>query len=76
MAVVAVALRSFRRRPLGNTLILLGVAAAAAGSGLAGLGAGGAAVGIALGAGLLYAGFVTPRTFREGFLTPSLRNRP
>jgi len=60
LAVVAVALRSFRRRPLGNALIILGVAAAAAGSGLAGLGAGGAAIGIALGAVLLYAGFVTP----------------
>jgi hypothetical protein len=59
LAVVAVALRSFRSRPAGNLLLLLGVAAAAAGSGLAGLGAGGAAVGIAVGAVLLYAGFVT-----------------
>lgn len=57
LAVVVIALRSLRRRPLGNTLIVLGVAAAAAGSGVAGLGAGGAAVGIAVGAGLLYAGF-------------------
>ena len=57
LAVVAVALRSLRRRPLGNTLIVLGVAAAAVGSGVAGLGAGGAAVGIAAGAVLLYAGF-------------------
>jgi len=60
--VVVVAVRSLRRRPLGNTLIVLGVAAAAAGSGLAGLGAGGAAVGIAVGAALLYAGFVAPAT--------------
>jgi len=58
LAVVAVAVRSFRRRPLGNALIVLGVAAAATGSGLAGLGAGGAAAGIAAGAALLYAGFV------------------
>jgi hypothetical protein len=58
IAVVGVALRSFRRRRLGNTLIVLGVAAAATGSGLAGLGAGGAAVGIAVGVALLYAGFV------------------
>jgi hypothetical protein len=65
IAVVAVALRSFRRRPLGNALIVLGVAAAAAGSGVAGLGAGGAAAGIALGALLLYAGFVTPQRFAE-----------
>jgi len=75
-AVLVVAIRSIRARPLGNTLIVLGVAAAAAGSGLAGLGAGGAAVGIAVGAGLLYAGFVAPATIREGFFTRSLRNLP
>jgi hypothetical protein len=57
LAVVVVALRSWQRRPVGNTLIILGVAAAAVGSGVAGLGAGGAAVGIAVGAALLYAGF-------------------
>lgn len=74
-AVVAVALRSFRRRPLGNGLVVLGVAAAAAGSGLAGLGAGGAAVGIAIGAALLYSGFVAPARSREGLFTRSLRNR-
>jgi hypothetical protein len=60
LAVVAVALRSFRQRPLGNGLIITGIAAAAAGSGLAGLGAGGSAIGIAVGALLLYAGFVVP----------------
>lgn len=60
IAVVVVALRSVRRRPLGNALIVLGVAAAALGSGLAGLGAGGAAIGIAVGVALLYAGFVVP----------------
>jgi hypothetical protein len=60
LAVVVVALRSFRRRPLGNGLIVAGIAAAAAGSGLAGLGAAGSAVGIAIGAALLYAGFVVP----------------
>ena len=68
LAVVAVALRSIRRRPLGNTLIVLGVAAAAAGSGLAGLGAGGAAVGIAAGAALLYSGFVAPARLSPGFI--------
>lgn len=68
VAVVAVALRSIRRRPLGNTLIVLGVAAAAAGSGLAGLGAGGAAVGIAAGAALLYSGFVAPARLSRGFI--------
>jgi Flp pilus assembly protein protease CpaA len=55
--VVAIAVRSLRHRPLGNTLIVLGVAAAAIGSGVSGLGARGAAVGIAIGAVLLYAGF-------------------
>lgn len=60
LAVVAIALRSFRRRPLGNGLIVAGIAAAATGSGLAGLGATGSAVGIAIGSALLYAGFVAP----------------
>jgi hypothetical protein len=60
LAVVAAALRSIRSRPVGNTLIVAGIAAAAIGSGLAGLGATGSAVGIALGALLLYAGFVAP----------------
>jgi hypothetical protein len=66
LAVVGIALRSLRRRPLGNTLIVLGVAAAAIGSGIAGLGAAGEAIGIALGAALLYAGFVvSPRARRS-----------
>lgn len=60
LAVVGVALRSFRRRPLGNGLIIAGIAAAAAGSGLSGLGAAGNALGIAVGAVLLYAGFTVP----------------
>ncbi len=60
LAVVVVALASLRRRPFGNALIVLGVAAAATGSGLAGLGAAGSAIGIAAGAALLYAGFVAP----------------
>jgi hypothetical protein len=65
LAVVAVALRSLRVRPLGNVLIVLGVAAAAVGSGLAGLGAAGTALGIAVGAALLYAGFVLPSATRS-----------
>jgi len=69
LAVVVVAIRSWQRRPVGNTLIILGVAAAAIGSGVAGLGAGGAAGGLAIGAGLLYAGFTfNPR--------PATRLRP
>jgi hypothetical protein len=64
LAVVGVAVRSLRSRPLGNGLIVLGVAAAAVGSGLSGLGAAGTALGIALGAALLYAGFVLPSAAR------------
>jgi len=63
LAVLGVALRSIRRRPLGNSLIVLGVAAAALGSGLTGLGAAGTSLGIAAGVVLLYAGFVAPTSF-------------
>lgn len=61
LAVVAVAVATMRRRPLGNTLLLAGVAVAAVGSGLAGLGVGALAPAIALAAVLLYAGMVVPR---------------
>lgn len=60
LAVVAVALASFRRRPLGNSLLLAGVAAAALGSALAGLGAAGSAIFVAVAAALLYGGFIAP----------------
>jgi hypothetical protein len=58
VAVVVVAAMTFRRRPLGNGLLLVGVAVAAVGSALAGLGAAGTAAFIAVGALLLYAGFL------------------
>ena len=59
-AVVVVAAATFRRRPLGNALIVAGVALAAVGSALAGLGAAETA-GFAVAAVLvLYAGFVAP----------------
>ena len=67
LAVVVVALRSLRRRPLGNGLILAGIAVAATSSALAGLGAAGSAIGIAVGAVLLYAGFVAPAHIRSAF---------
>jgi hypothetical protein len=73
LAVVLVALRSFRVRPLGNGLIIAGIAAAATGSGLAGLGAAGSAIGIAVGAVLLYAGFVAPAHIPASFW-PKLAN--
>ena len=60
LAIVVVAILTFRRRPLGNALLLAGVAVAAIGSGLAGLGVGALAPSIALAAGLLYAGIVAP----------------
>ena len=60
VAVVAVAAATIRRRPLGNGLIVAGVAVAAAGSALFGLGVASTAVSLALAALLLYAGFVAP----------------
>ena len=56
-AVVGVAVLTIRRRPLGTGLILTGVAVAAAGSALAGLGATETAAFSALGAVFLYTGF-------------------
>jgi hypothetical protein len=58
LAVVVVALGTFRRRPLGNALILAGVAVAAAGSALFGLGEASTAASLAVAALLLYGGFV------------------
>jgi hypothetical protein len=57
VAVLAIAALTFRRRPLANTLIVLGVLAAA-GTGLSGLGVAETAGFIAAGALLLYFGFV------------------
>lgn len=59
-AVVVVAAATFRRRPLGNTLIVLGVGIAAVGSALAGLGAAETAAFAAAAVVVLYAGFVAP----------------
>lgn len=59
VALVALALAGLRRRPLGNSLLLAGVAVAAAGSALAGLGVGQTALFVAVAAVLIYAGAVT-----------------
>ena len=56
-AVVGVALWTWRRRRVGNTLVLAGVGAAAAGTGIA-PGTAWTAAAIAVGAVLLYMGFV------------------
>jgi hypothetical protein len=63
LAVVGVAIATFRSRPVGNALVLAGIAVAGVGSGLAGLGIGALAPAIVLAAILLYAGFVAPSTF-------------
>jgi hypothetical protein len=60
VAVVGIALLTIRRRPLGNGLIIAGVAVAALGSALAGLGAAETAAFTALAVVLLYGGFVAP----------------
>jgi hypothetical protein len=60
LAVVVVALATLRSRPLGNALLLAGIAVAALGSALAGLGVGAIAPVIVVAALLLYAGFVIP----------------
>ena len=65
LAVVSVALVTFRSRPLGNALILAGIAVAGIGSGLAGLGIGALAPAIVVAALLLYAGFVAPATLTK-----------
>lgn len=65
LAVVLVAVATFRARPVGNVLVLAGIAVAAVGSGLAGLGIGALAPAIAVAAVLLYAGFVAPSPFAQ-----------
>jgi hypothetical protein len=57
VAVVAVALATIKRRPLGNALIVAGVAVAAAGTALSGLGAAKTAIFVSIAALLLYGGF-------------------
>jgi len=57
LAAVGVAVATFRRRPLANAAILAGIAVAAVGSALGGLGVTGGAVSIALAVVLLYIGF-------------------
>ncbi len=64
LAVVWVAAATFRRRPLGNALIVAGVAVAALGSALAGLGEAETAAFAAAAVVLLYLGFVAPPTLR------------
>ena len=57
IAVIGVAIATIRRRPVGNVLIVTGVAVAAVGSAFAGLGAAQTAVFVAIAALFLYGGF-------------------
>jgi hypothetical protein len=61
LAAVVAALLTIRRRPRGNALLLAGIAVAAVGSALAGLGAAESAAFSAVAAVLLYGGFVVDR---------------
>ena len=64
LAAVAVAVLTLRRRPLGNALVLAGLAVAATGSALVGLGEAGTAAVFAAAAVLLYLGFSAPAGWR------------
>jgi len=57
IAVLAVAIVTIKRRPLGNALVLAGVSVAALGTALSGLGAAKTALFVAIAALLLYGGF-------------------
>jgi hypothetical protein len=73
IAVVGVAVLSIRRRPLAMTFILAGVAVAAAGSALAGLGAAETAAFSALGVLFLYTGFTVSSGKSPGTLPAQAR---
>lgn len=73
--VIGIALLTIRRRPVGNALIVAGVAVAAAGSGLAGLGVAETAAFVALAAALLYAGFVWTKSPARRLTTPNIAER-
>jgi hypothetical protein len=74
LAAVVVAVMGLRRRPLGNALVLAGLAVAAVGSALAGLGKAESSVFTAAAVVLLYAGFVIPR--RASSPAPDARPGP
>jgi hypothetical protein len=73
VAVVAVALLTFRRRPVGNLLVVLGIAVAGIGSALVGLGEAGTALFFAAAVVLLYAGFMSRSAQSLLTLRPGIR---
>jgi hypothetical protein len=73
LAVVAIALLTVRRRPVGNLLIVAGIVVGGVGSALVGLGEAGTAAFFAAAVVLLYAGF-TYRSARSLLtLRPGIR---
>jgi hypothetical protein len=76
IAIVAVAAASLRRRPLGNALVLAGVAVAAGGTAVAGLGEAETSVFVAVAAALLYAGVVLASGERAVSLRALTSRRP
>jgi hypothetical protein len=64
-AIVAVAIATIKRRPLGNAMVLLGVGVAGAGTALSGLGAANAGIFVAIAALLLYGGFTVSSPARH-----------
>jgi hypothetical protein len=72
-AVVAVALVTLRRRPVGNLLVLVGIAVAGIGSALVGLGEAGTALFFAAAVVLLYAGFMSRSAQSLLTLRPGIR---
>jgi hypothetical protein len=65
VVVIGIALGTLRRRPLGNLLIVAGVAVASVGSAFGSLGSAGAAISIAASVVLLYCGFVAPQRLTD-----------
>jgi len=77
LAVVAIAFLTLRRRPFGNSLLLAGVAVAAVGSALAGLGTAASSAFSVVAVLLLYGGFLYSRAPRGVRIRrPSRRSSP
>ena len=76
LAVVGVALLTLRRRPVGNLLVLAGIAVGGIGSTLVGLGEAGTALFFAAAALLLYAGFMSRPARARLTLRRSVRPTP
>jgi hypothetical protein len=76
LAVVGVAVLTLRRRPLGNLLVVAGIAVGGIGSALVGLGEAGTALFFAAAAALLYAGFMSRSAQNRLTLRQILRPTP